>query len=165
MATAFALGVVEPWMSGIGGVGAALVYDAKSRKVTAFDFGGRSPKGLKVEDFKLKPGADGDLFGWPVVEGNVNTVGAKAVVAPTEPAGLALLHKTFGRQRWGDLVMPAVALARDGLSRRLAHDACDRDRVCRSRAGQGRCGPLPPGWRAASAGGCDRSEPRQASRH
>lgn len=116
VATAFALGVVEPWMSGIGGVGAALVRDAKSGKVTAFDFGGRSPKGLKVSDFKLKPGADGDLFGWPVVDGNINTVGAKAVVAPTEPAGLALLHKTFGRARWGDLVMPAVALAREGLA-------------------------------------------------
>ncbi|MEQ1615969.1 MAG: gamma-glutamyltransferase [Hyphomicrobiaceae bacterium] len=116
IATAFALGVVEPWMSGIGGVGVALVRDAKSGKVTGFDFGGRSPKGLKVEDFKLKPGADGDLFGWPVVEGNINTVGAKAVVAPTEPAGLALLHKTFGRQRWGDLVMPAVGLAREGMA-------------------------------------------------
>ena len=48
VATAFALGIVEPWMSGIGGVGAALALDAKSGKVTAFDFGGRSPKGLKV---------------------------------------------------------------------------------------------------------------------
>ena len=117
VATAFALGIVEPWMSGIGGVGAALAFDAKSGKVTAFDFGGRSPKGLKTEDFRLKAvGADGDLFGWPLVEGNVNTVGAKAVVAPTQPAGLALLHKTFGRQHWGDMLQPAVALARDGLA-------------------------------------------------
>jgi gamma-glutamyltranspeptidase/glutathione hydrolase len=115
VATAFALGVVEPWMSGIGGVGAALVHDAGTGKVTAFDFGGRSPKGLVASDFKLKAGADGDLFGWPVVDGNINTVGAKAVVAPTEPAGLALMHGAFGRQRWSDLVMPAVALARDGL--------------------------------------------------
>ncbi len=117
VATAFALGIVEPWMSGIGGVGAALARDAKTGKVTAFDFGGRSPKGLKVEDFRLKAaGADGDLFGWPLVEGNVNTVGAKAVVAPTQPAGLALLHKTFGRQRWGDLLQPAIGLAREGLA-------------------------------------------------
>jgi len=116
VATAFALGVVEPWMSGIGGVGVALVRDAKSGKVTGFDFGGRSPKGLKVADFKLAAGADGDLFGWPVVEGNINTVGYKAVVAPSEPAGLALLHKSYGRQHWGDLVMPAVALAREGLA-------------------------------------------------
>jgi gamma-glutamyltranspeptidase / glutathione hydrolase len=117
VATAFALGVVEPWMSGIGGVGAALVRDASSGTVTAFDFGGRSPKGLRATDFKLRAaGADSDLFGWPAVEGNINTVGAKAVVAPTEPAGLALMHTSFGRQRWGDLVMPAVALARQGLA-------------------------------------------------
>ena len=115
VATAFALGIVEPWMSGVGGVGAALALDAKSGKVTAFDFGGRSPKGLKVEDFRLRQaGADADLFGWPLVEGNVNTVGAKAVVAPTQPAGLALLHKTFGRHSWGELLQPAIALAREG---------------------------------------------------
>ncbi len=117
IATAFALGVVEPWMCGIGGVGACLVHDAKTGKITAFDFGGRSPKGLKVEDFRLKSaGADGDLFGWPLVEGNINTVGAKAVVAPTQPAGLDLLHKAFGRKAWGDLVQPAIGLAADGLA-------------------------------------------------
>ena len=117
VATAFALGIVEPWMSGIGGVGAALARDAKSGRVTAFDFGGRSPKGLKVADFKLREAAtDGDLFGWPVVEGIVNTVGAKAVVAPTQPAGLALLHKMFGRQKWGELLQPAIGLANEGLA-------------------------------------------------
>ena len=48
---------------------------ARSRATT---FGGRSPKGLKVEDFRLVAGADADLFGWPAVEGAVNTVGPKA---------------------------------------------------------------------------------------
>jgi gamma-glutamyltranspeptidase / glutathione hydrolase len=114
VATAFALGVLEPWMSGIGGVGAALVYDAKANKVTGVDFGGRSPKGLKPEDFSLLPGADGDLFGWPLVKDNRNTVGAKATVAPTEPAGLDLLHRTFGRANWADLMAPAIALAEQG---------------------------------------------------
>lgn len=114
VATAFALGVLEPWMSGIGGVGAALVYDAKADKVTGVDFGGRSPKGLKPEDFPLLPGADGDLFGWPLVKDNRNTVGAKATVAPTEPAGLDLLHRTFGRAKWADLMAPAIALAEQG---------------------------------------------------
>lgn len=45
IAAAFAVGVVEPWMSGVGGVGAMLVLEAKTGKVTAVDFGGRSPKG------------------------------------------------------------------------------------------------------------------------
>jgi gamma-glutamyltranspeptidase/glutathione hydrolase len=74
VAAAFAVGVVEPWMSGIGGVGAMQVLDAETGKITAFDFGARSPKRLKVEDFPLAGGKDeGNLFGWPAVKGNVNT--------------------------------------------------------------------------------------------
>ena len=134
VATAFALGVVEPWMSGIGGVGATLVHDAGTGKVTAFDFGGRSPKGLVPGDFQLKAGADGDLFGWPVVDGNINTVGAKAVVAPTEPAGLALMH--------GASAASAGATSSCRRSRsprrpvhRLAHDPDHRHRLRRPRQG------------------------------
>lgn len=115
IAAAFAVGVVEPWMSGIGGVGAMVVYEAKTGKVTTLDFGARSPKRLKVEDFPLAGGVDeGNLFGWPAVKGNVNSTGAKAIVAPTEPAGMALAHKMFGRKTWRELVQPAVKLAEDG---------------------------------------------------
>ena len=115
VAAAFAVGVVEPWMSGIGGVGAMLVREAKTGKITAVDFGGRSPKGLKIEDFPLAGGLDeGNLFGWPLVEDNRNTVGAKALVAPTEPAGIALAHKMFGTKPWRALVAPAVELADQG---------------------------------------------------
>jgi gamma-glutamyltranspeptidase / glutathione hydrolase len=114
VAAAMAVGVVEPWMSGIGGVGGMLVYDAKSKKVTGFDFGGRSPKGLKTEDFTLVPGADADLFGWPAVRGNINTVGPKAVVVPSEPLGLWTAHQAFGRKPWGELLGPAIGLAEEG---------------------------------------------------
>lgn len=116
IAAAFAIGVVEPWMSGIGGVGALLHRNAKTGKVTAIDFGARSPKALKVEDFPLAGGKDdANMFGWPAVIGNVNSVGAKAIVAPTEPAGMALAHKLLGTKRWADLVAPAVKLAETGM--------------------------------------------------
>jgi gamma-glutamyltranspeptidase / glutathione hydrolase len=114
VAAAFAIGVVDPWMSGIGGVGGMLVHDAKTGKVTGFDFGGRSPKSLTVSDFVSMPGADSDLFGWPAVKGNINTVGAKAVVTPSEPLGLWSAHKSFGRKPWAELVAPAIALAEEG---------------------------------------------------
>jgi gamma-glutamyltranspeptidase / glutathione hydrolase len=114
IAAAMAVGVVEPWMSGIGGVGGMLVYDARSKKVTGFDFGGRSPKGLKTEDFTLVPGADADLFGWPAVRGAINTVGPKAVVVPSEPLGLWTAHQAFGRRPWGELLGPAIGLADEG---------------------------------------------------
>jgi gamma-glutamyltranspeptidase / glutathione hydrolase len=114
VAAAFAIGITEPWMSGIGGVGAMLVHDARTGKVTAFDFGGVSPKSLKVEDFKLVGGADSDLFGWPAVEGNINTKGAKSVVTPTQPLGLFTAHGRFGRKPWAELLAPAIALAEEG---------------------------------------------------
>ncbi len=116
VAAAFAVGVAEPWMSGIGGVGGMLVYDAKTKKVTGYDFGGRSPRGLRVSDFALVPGADGDLFGWPAVRDDINTVGPKAVVTPSQPLGLWTAHKAHGRKAWGDLLAPAVALAAEGIT-------------------------------------------------
>jgi gamma-glutamyltranspeptidase/glutathione hydrolase len=116
VAAAMTVGVAEPWMSGIGGVGAMLVYEAKTGKIRAYDGGGRSPKTLRPEDYELTGDADaGNLFGWAMVKGNINTVGPKAVIAPTQPALLALAHKHYGTKRWRDLLKPAIALAEEGL--------------------------------------------------
>ncbi len=116
VAAAMTVGVAEPWMSGIGGVGAMLVYEAKTGKIRAFDGGGRSPKTLRPEDYELTGDTDaGNLFGWAMVKGNINTVGPKAVIAPTQPALLALAHKQYGTKRWRDLLKPAIALAEEGL--------------------------------------------------
>ncbi|MGL4239988.1 MAG: gamma-glutamyltransferase, partial [Beijerinckiaceae bacterium] len=116
IAAAMTVGVAEPWMSGVGGVGGMLVYDAKTKKVTAFDFGGRSPKALRVEDFALVAGQSSDIFGWPAVKGGVNSVGAKAIAVPSQPLGLWTAHKAFGRKAWADLLAPAVALAEQGIT-------------------------------------------------
>lgn len=116
VAAAFAVGVLEPWMSGIGGVGALLHRDAKTGTVTAIDFGARSPKGLKIEDFELDGGKDANnLFGWPSTVGNVHAAGPKSTVAPTQPAGLAYAHRLLGTKPWSRLLAPAIALADDGL--------------------------------------------------
>ncbi|KAB2911870.1 MAG: gamma-glutamyltransferase [Hyphomicrobiaceae bacterium] len=117
VAAAFAVGVVEPWMSGIGGVGAMLVYEAGTGRITGIDFGARSPKSLDPKDFRLTDQRDeGNLFGWPKVAGSINTVGAKAVVAPTMPAGLAHAHRRFGRKAWRDLLAPAIGIAEEGMT-------------------------------------------------
>ena len=115
VATAMTLGVVEPWMSGIGGIGAMLIRDAKSGKITGLDFGAVSPKSLDVKDYPVVGGTDGNLFGWAQVKGNRNTVGATAVCTPTQPLGLATAHKMFGRKRWRDLLGPAIEHAEAGL--------------------------------------------------
>jgi gamma-glutamyltranspeptidase / glutathione hydrolase len=115
VATGFAMGVMEPWMSGIGGVGLALVRPDDSAPVDAFDFGGVSPKGVNPADYPLAEGDVSEMFGWPPVKDDRNLKGASAVVTPSQPAGLAAIHKAYGRMPWADLVAPAVTLARDGL--------------------------------------------------
>ena len=144
VAAAFAIGVVEPWMSGIGGVGAMLVYDAATGKTIGFDFGARSPKALDPDDFVLTDKRDeGNLFGWPMVAGNVNTVGAKAVVAPTSRPGWRPRTSGSAGKAWRDLVAPGRRARGGGHRRRLAHDADDR-------RGDGRPRPRTPARAPAS---------------
>ncbi|HEX2216327.1 MAG TPA: gamma-glutamyltransferase, partial [Xanthobacteraceae bacterium] len=114
VATSFAIGVLEPWMSGVGGAGAMLVRLAAEDRVVAFDFGAGAPAALDPADYPVIEGSGGDLFGWPRVKDDRNLRGASAVCVPTVVAGVAAAHKMFGRSAWADLVMPAVALAREG---------------------------------------------------
>jgi gamma-glutamyltranspeptidase / glutathione hydrolase len=46
IATSFALGVLEPWMSGIGGGGAMVLYRAADNRYRVIDFGMRAPAPL-----------------------------------------------------------------------------------------------------------------------
>src|SRR5213080_5287110 len=46
LATALALATVEPWNSGLGGIGHALVHRAGEQRADAVDFGPTAPAGL-----------------------------------------------------------------------------------------------------------------------
>lgn len=114
LATSFALGVLEPWMSGLGGIGAMLVRP-EGGAVTAIDAGAVSPAGLDPADYPLVGGQDGDLFGWPSVHEERNVTGARAICVPGLLRGLQAARVQFGRMPWAELVAPAMALARAGL--------------------------------------------------
>jgi gamma-glutamyltranspeptidase/glutathione hydrolase len=116
VATAFALGVVEPWMSGLGGCGYLLSYRSETADVAAVDFGTAAPQALDPSAFPLESGAtyDSDLFGWPRVSGDRNVQGPLSIGLPGTVAGLALAHQRFGRLPWRELLQPAIELARIG---------------------------------------------------
>ncbi len=117
IATSLAVGVAEPWMSGLGGGGLCLIYRARDQKVFGFDFGMRAPRALDPADYPLDPdgGMAGDLFGWPKVVEDRNLHGATAVAVPGMTAGLGLLHERFGSRSWASLFESAIALADEGL--------------------------------------------------
>lgn len=114
IATALALTVTEPWMSGLGGGGFIIAYIAAEKRVRVVDFGMIAPSGLNPDDYPLTGSTGADLFGWPAVVGDVNFHGAKSIAVPGSVAGYALAAESFGRKSWNELITPAVALAERG---------------------------------------------------
>ena len=116
VATSFALGVVEPWMSGVTAGGAMVLWRADEAKAHVVDYGMRSPRELDPADYPLAgDGRSSDLFPWKSVVDDRNVQGATAVAVPGVVSGLGLAHGRYGRKPWRDLVQPAVQLAREGM--------------------------------------------------
>ncbi|WP_417409172.1 gamma-glutamyltransferase [Hoeflea sp.] len=116
VAVSFAIGVVEPWMSGPAGGGAMVVWRENKQRAHTVQFGMRSPAGLDPANYPLTGGKTaGDLFPWPSVAGDRNIQGATAIAVPGTVAGMELAHATWGRADWKDLVLPAADLAAKGM--------------------------------------------------
>ena len=115
VATSFALGVVEPWMSGIAAGGAMVIWRAAQEKAYVVDYGMRSPAALNPADYPVVGGRDPELFAWPRVQDDRNVHGATAVAVPGVVAGMELAHQRYGRLPWRRVVAPAVRLAREGM--------------------------------------------------
>ncbi|MFI1206026.1 gamma-glutamyltransferase [Streptomyces sp. NPDC020802] len=107
VATAAALGVTEPYSSGIGGGGYFVYYNAKSRTVHTID--GRETAPLT---------ADSGLFlenGQPIPFADAVTSGL-GVGTPGTPATWQTALDSWGSKRLGSLLKPAERLARDGFT-------------------------------------------------
>ncbi|MBY0337357.1 MAG: gamma-glutamyltransferase family protein [Acetobacteraceae bacterium] len=115
VATAFALAAVEPWNSGLGGIGFAQVA-APGSGVETLDFGPVAPRGLDPAAFPLTGRMKQDLFAWPEVAGDVNIHGPKSFVIPSSVAGYAALHRRHGRLPAKEVLAPAIELAKRGLA-------------------------------------------------
>ena len=115
VATALALGAVEPWNSGLGGVGHAVVHRAGEARAETVDFGPTAPAALEATRFKLTGRVAADLFAWPQVEGDANIHGPLSFVIPSAVAGLAEMHRRWGRLPLSEIAAPSLALAKRGL--------------------------------------------------
>jgi gamma-glutamyltranspeptidase / glutathione hydrolase len=115
VATAFALAAVEPWNSGLGGIGVMVVQPAGAERAEVVDFGPISPRHLDPAVYPLTGEMRTELFTWPQVVGDRNIHGPLSFVIPSAVCGYALAVERFGRIPWRDLLSPAVRLARSGL--------------------------------------------------
>src|SRR3954447_13809948 len=99
-ATAAALNVVEPYMSGLAGMGMATCYIAAERRVRTLDFVTKVPAKSPTERFRDRE----ELARGPL-----------AVGAPGNLAGWCELVRAHGRLTGKEIFAPAIELARDGF--------------------------------------------------
>jgi gamma-glutamyltranspeptidase/glutathione hydrolase len=111
VATAFALSVVEPHSSGLGGGGFAMLYDARTGATRVLDFREVAPAKAGPELF-LREGRYDPLL---------SRYGARAVAVPGAVAGYAELARAFGTRPLARLVEPAAQLAEKGFPLAAGH--------------------------------------------
>jgi len=104
IAAALTLGVVEPYHSGLGGGGMALVWVAKTGKVHAIDFRETAP--LRARR---------DMYQSSELGPEASQVGPLAIAVPGEASGFGLLHTAWGKLSWGSLFTEAVRYSEQGF--------------------------------------------------
>ncbi len=104
VAAAFALGVVEPQSSGIGGGGFALVWLAREQRALVLDFREVAPAASTA-----------DMFSRPGAPPNPSLDGGLAVAVPGAVKGYAELARRFGTRPLARLVEPAARIAERGF--------------------------------------------------
>ncbi len=102
VATAFALGVVEPMMAGVGGGGSMTIWLAESREAWN-------------AEFYASAGADPDTALDRVAESERGAMPERWVAVPGMVAGLLEAQERFGRLTRAEVLDPALRLARDGF--------------------------------------------------
>jgi gamma-glutamyltranspeptidase/glutathione hydrolase len=112
VAVGFALGVVEPNASGIGGGGLMLIWFADSGTAVFIDSREKAPAAATEDMFELddKGKVIPDARGFnPVV------VGGKSVAVPGEVAGLLAALEKYGSMSRQQVIQPAINHARRGV--------------------------------------------------
>ena len=104
IAVAATLNVVEPMMSGVGGYGAMVIYDAGKREMKFLDSSGRVPATL-----------NSDVFRAPTPDYQKHRVGAKSVSTPGNANAWEALSKSHGKLEWRRLFDSAIKAADEGF--------------------------------------------------
>lgn len=104
IAVSFALGVVEPEASGVGGDGSAVLFLKGMKHPTTIDYKDMSPSHATPDNTKM------------MQDGRIVADGPAAANIPGVVAGLDYLYRHYGsgKVKWEDLVAPAIKLADEG---------------------------------------------------
>jgi gamma-glutamyltranspeptidase/glutathione hydrolase len=98
------LNVVEPEMSGVGGYGAVVTYDAEEGETRFLEIGSKVPESVDTSIFRL-----------PTPNYLENRCGAPVVATPGNLNAWEALSEEYGELEWRRLFDPAIGYAEDGF--------------------------------------------------
>jgi gamma-glutamyltranspeptidase / glutathione hydrolase len=110
---AFAVGVLEPWMSGIGG-GFMTVQRASGERAVV-DYFSRAPRAAEPAMYSLTDGFRADGVGFGGVKDQANACGPLSIATPGMVAGMSIALERFGTRSLAETLAPAIGFAEDGL--------------------------------------------------
>jgi gamma-glutamyltranspeptidase/glutathione hydrolase len=118
VATAFAVGVVEPFMSGLGGLAYIVVHDAVNDKTIALDGSNQVPQAARDDMFELlAPSAVGSgVYGWRATKDEAAESGYRSILVPGAVAAYTRLLELYGSMPLGQVMAPAIHLAEEGFT-------------------------------------------------
>jgi len=97
------MGVVQPYVNGIGGDLFALYYDAKTGKLYGLNSSGWTPKALTIDYLKSKGVT------------KMNPIGVETIDIPGAVAGWDALRSRFGSLPFSQILAPAIYYAQNGF--------------------------------------------------
>ncbi|MFN8526110.1 MAG: gamma-glutamyltransferase [Chloroflexota bacterium] len=118
VATAFAIGVVEPFMSGLGGVAAMVYHQRATGKTMVVDGSSTAPSEARADMFELAPATEqAGMYGWRATLNDAANTGYRAPITPGTPACLleCLARYGSGRLSRSQVLAPAIRLADEGF--------------------------------------------------
>lgn len=97
------MGVVQPYVNGMGGDLFALYYEAKAGKLYGLNASGWTPKALTIDYLKAHH------------IDRINPIGAETIDIPGAVAGWAALRSRFGTLPFRQILAPAIYYAQNGF--------------------------------------------------
>jgi gamma-glutamyltranspeptidase/glutathione hydrolase len=110
---AFAMGVVEPTTSGLGGV-AWCVIRQPDGTVTTIDGAGTAPVRATPAMYELTSSGAAGMYGWPATKGDAQNIGIRSVGQMGAVGCLCHALATYGTLDRAAVMRDAIGLAADG---------------------------------------------------
>ena len=113
VAAAFAMGVVEPTTSGLGGV-AWCVIRRPDGMVTTIDGAGAAPLAATPAMYELRSAGAAGMYGWPATKDDAQNVGIRSVGQMGSVGCLCQALERYGTMDRASVMRDAITLAADG---------------------------------------------------